>query len=805
MNTRLGPRSLTGEIAQRMRHSLFKKLLRDLWHLRGQVLATALVVACGVASFVSMRSTYDSLLTTQQQYYAEYRFGDIFAHLTRAPESLKAAVEKIPGVAVVNTRIVSEGILDLPNLREPAQGRIVSVPELRSPALNDLHRVRGRYLSAGRTDEVMISGAFAVANGFDPGDTFEAVINGRWRRLTIAGIAMSPEYIYEIRGGDIFPDNRRFGIIWMGRKEIGAAMNMEAAFNDLSITLAPDANEMDVIANVDGLLDEYGGTGAYGRDDQQSHKFIANEFSQLRTFGTFLPLVFLGVTAFILHLVLSRLVSTQREQIGLLKAFGYTNTEIGVHYLGLASAAVIGGLFAGILLGWWMGNEMTKMYAEYFRFPILSFGVSGQLILWSVVITFAAAAAGAFSSVRRAVGLPPAEAMRPEAPADFSPGWLERLGMRRFLSPASRIVLRNLTRQPLKAVFATIGISFASALLFTGFYFTDAINRIIEVQFNQAVREDAVVTFNVPRPQKAREQLAGLPGVMAVETFRAVPARLRSGHNAKRSALMGVESSAVLHRIVDRDSRVFNVPPEGIALSRSLAELLDVKAGDAVSVEVLEGTRPKKRVIIAGIVDDLMGMNAYLDIRSLNRLMNEDDIVSGAYLAVDKKYEAQLYSQLKRMPVVEGVGLPGSILDSFNETFARTIGVFTFVLILFSSAIVFGVVYNAARIALAERGRELASLRVLGFTKREISHILLGEHALLTVLAIPMGFLIGLLLCSTMNNLVDTEMMRLPLVFTARTFILTGFFVAIAAVFSAGLVIWRLRSLDLIAVLKTRE
>ncbi len=788
-----------------MKRALNKKLLRDILHLRGQVIATALVVACGVASFVAMRSTYNSLLATQQDYYSEYRFGDIFAHAKRAPTGLVPTLEKIPGIAAVQTRIVSDVVLDLPNLREPAQGRVVSIPAHEAAMLNDLHLVRGRYINANSPDEIIISGAFADANGFDPGNSIDAIINGRWRRLTVAGVALSPEYIYEIRGGDIFPDNNRFGILWMNRTTVGSAFNMDGAFNELSATLAPGASEQKVVEEIDRVLRVYGGTGAYGRSDHQSHRFISNEFSQLQTFGTFLPLVFLGVTAFLLHLVLSRLVNTQREQIGLLKAFGYTNSEIGLHFLSLALAIVMGGLLLGVLLGSWMGSGMTRMYADYFRFPLLNFNTGWPVIIYSILITFFSAAVGSMTAVRKAVLLPPAEAMRPEAPASFSSGALEQIGLSRYLSSANRIIFRNMSRQPVKGLLAVLGISWASALLFTGFYFFDAINRVIEVQFDQAIREDAAITFNYPRPQKAREELAAFTGVERVEVFRTVHARVRSEYKTKRVGLIGAESNATLHRIVDKNSRVFNVPPNGIVFSRALANDLDVAIGDIVFVEVLEGERPTKRIEVVAIVDELMGMNAYLEIGALNRLMNEDDIISGAYLRLDPRFEDTVYTRLKRMPAVAGVGLPGAILKSFNDTFAKTIGIFTFVLVLFSGAIVFGVVYNAARIALSERGRELASLRVLGLTKGEIARILLGEQALQTAVAIPLGFLIGLILCAAMNNLVDTELMRLPLVFSQRTFILTAMLVILAAFVSGLLVIWRLRNLDLIAVLKTRE
>lgn len=785
--------------------SLNKKLFRDFWHLRGQIIATALVIACGIASFVSMRSTYDSLLKTQQNYYSAYRFADVFAHLKRAPESLKSQIEKIPGVATVNTRVVSEVTLNLPNMQEPAQGKIVSISARQSSTLNDLHFLRGRYIRADRSDEVIISGAFADANGFQPGDSLEAIINGRWRKLTIVGIALSPEYIYEIRAGDIFPDNQRFGILWMNEASVAAAFQMEGAFNDLSLTLAPGASESAVIENLDRLLENYGGTGSYGRADQQSHRFISNEFSQLEVQGTFLPAIFLGVTAFLLHLVLSRLVSTQREQIGLLKAFGYTNFDIGRHFLQLAFAAVAGGAVLGVLLGMYLGSAMTDLYGDYFHFPVLQYEAGWLVILLSFVISFGAAALGAVSAVLKAVGLPPAEAMRPEPPARFTAGFLEKAGLQKYLSANHRIILRNLSRQPIKALLSIFGISLAAALLFTGFYFFDAINKIVEIQFEQVIRDDVNVVFYQPRPGRTRYDLANLPGVVSVEVFRSVPARLRYGHRARRVGLIGAESQSDLRRIIDKNGKVFYLPPEGVVLSKSLADVLEIEKGDKLTVEVLEGSRPVREIEVTATIDELMGMNAYLDIHALNRLMNEDDVISGAYLAVDSLKTDKLYSRLKQMPSVAGVGLPAMTLEGFNKTFGQTIGTFTFILVSFASVIIFGVVYNGARISLSERGRELASLRVLGFTQREIAVILLGEQAVLTLLAIPFGYFFGFVICLLSNNLVDTEILRLPVVFTQRTFIITFIVTVMAAIVSGLMVVWRLRNLDLIEVLKTRE
>lgn len=768
------------------------------------MLATALVVACGVASFVAMRSTYDSLVESRDSYYSRYRFADVFSSLKRAPDSVIAGIAGIPGVAEVQTRVVSKVTLDLPDIAEPAQGRIISVEE-KARGLNELFLLRGRLLDPGHSDEVVISGAFADANRLNPGDSLSAVMNGRLRKLQVVGVALSPEYIYEIKPGDIFPDNKRFGILWMNRRSVASVFQMDNAFNDVTLTLAPTASEREVIDQLDRLLTQYGGFGAYGRSDQTSHRFVMNELAELEVFGTFIPIVFLGVTAFLLHLVLTRLVNVEREQIGLLKAFGYSSSNIGWHYLKLAVLAIVGGIVIGIGLGWWTGNGMANLYGEFFHFPILDFSVSFSVMVWSFVISIGAAALGAAAAVRNAVMLPPAEAMRPEPPANFQAGFVESSGIQKLLSTESRIVARNIARRPVKALLSAFGISLSIALLFVGFYFFDAIQWIVMVQFGQVQREDVEVTFNEARPARAAFELASLPGVTRVEPYRFVSAKLRYGNHSRRAALMGMQHDGELRRVVDKDLIPINLPPEGIVLGASLAESLGVKKGDTVLVEVTEGSRPVREVLIADVPEELLGLGTYMDIRALNRLMNEGGTLSGAFLSVDKEARQAVYSKLKQTPAVAGVSLPESALNSFNDTMARTMGTMTWFLIGFACVIAFGVVYNGARIALAERGRELASLRVLGFTRGEIGKMLLGEQGALTLAAVPIGWAVGGIICYAITKVIDAEIVRLPLVLSAGTFAYSALIVIAAAVLSGLLVAWRVKHMDLISVLKTRE
>lgn len=785
---------------------LNRMLLRDLWRLRGQVLAISLVVACATASYVAMQSTCRSLLLSRDDYYARYRFTDVFASFKRAPERLSDEIRRIPGVAAVQTRVVADVILDVPGLREPATGRLLSIPDRRGPTLNDLCLRQGRFPEAGRSGEVLASEAFATANRLRPGDRVGAVINGRWRELQIVGVALSPEYVYEVRGrGSLFPDNKRFGVLWMGRGTLAPAYGMEGAFNDLALTLSRSAGAAEVIAAVDRLLAPYGSLGAYGRDEQLSYRFLSDEIAQNRVSATYVPAIFLAIVAFLLHMVLSRMVAMQRSQIGLLKAFGYSSAAVGRHYLKLACCAVSGGALAGIAAGWYLGFRLTGLYRDFYRFPLLRYETGLDVAAIALAITFAAALAGAWGATRGAMALPPAEAMRPELPAAFRSGLFERSGLARFSSTTVRMIVRNIGRRPGKACLSMVGIACAVAILVVGQFFYDSIDRMIRIQFETLQREDVTITFTDPRSAKARQDVARLPAVLRSEPFRAVPVRLKNGHRSKRTEIIGLDPRGDLRRLTGNDLRPVQTPQEGLVLGTALAGVLGVSPGDPVTVEIQEGARPVRRLPVALLVDESIGLSAYMDGGALNRLMEEGKTVSGAFLAVDPQGATRLYDLLKRTPAVSGVAVRETMLASVRKLIAESLAITTSVLMIFSCIIASGMVYNGVRISLSERGHELASLRVLGFTHREVSWVLLGEQALLTCAAIPFGWGLGFALSAYLAKRMSTELYRMPLAISSGSFLISFLVVVLAALLSGFLVHGRIRRLDLVAALKTQE
>ena len=785
--------------------ALNRKLLRDLLKMKGQALAIAMVVAAGVAMYVMYLSNFASLRETQRAYYEQQCFADVFASLKRAPLRVADEIAAIPGVSALDARVVAQVTLDLEQLDEPATGRLVSIPADRRPPVNDLFVRRGRWIEPGRPDEVLASEGFVSAHGLVPGDEVPAVINGRLRPLTIVGVALSPEHVYSIRPGELVPDDERFGIFWMDERALAAAFDMEGGFNDVVLALEPGVAAAPVIERLDRILEPYGGLGAIPRALQISHWTLENELTQLQTFGFLLPLIFLVVAAFILNVALTRALALQRSQIASLKALGYGNLAIGWHYLKWALVIGAAGTAIGIAVGAWLGSLIIGLYNQFFRFPILLFSIPASVIVGVIALTLAAAAGGAFTAVRRAVRVPPAEAMRPEAPARYRRSAIETPLVARQLGTAGRMVLRNVSRRPLRAGASMFGIAFAVAILMVGLVFTDVIDRLILTQFSVAERQDVAVNFVEPRSDAARHALARLPGVIAVEPVRTVAARIRSGHRQRYLAITGVPQDPRFRRIVDRDGRASLLPPSGVVLSAMLGDVLGVAAGDAVTVEVLEGSRPVRQLPVTGFVDDTLGLSVYMNMDALHDMIREGDVATGAMMLVDPALEATLSSALKELPAVAGAGFKRAVLQSFRETMAANMNLTIFVNVLFASVIAFGVVYNAARVSLSERSHELASLRVLGFTRAEISLILMGELALLTILALPLGAGFGYALTAWIVQSVESEVYRFPL-YISRQAVAWAFLGIIAAAFVSGMSVRRrLDQLDLVAVLKVRE
>ncbi|MDH3638245.1 MAG: ABC transporter permease [Gammaproteobacteria bacterium] len=782
-----------------------KKLWRELWGLRMQAAAIAMVIVSGVGIFIMSLSTLDSLYETRETYYREHRFADVFAPLKRAPLSVVNRIQNIPGVNKLETRVVAYVNLDVKGFADPVSAHLVSLPDSSRGLLNQVYLRQGRLLEPGRDNEVLVSEEFAHAHRLRPGDKLHATINGRRKALTIVGLALSPEYIYQIAPGAVFPDYKRYSVLWMARKPLATAYDMDGAFNDITLTLSKVGNEEDVIDRLDELLAPYGGIGAYARKDQLSNRFLSEELKQQQTIATVFPVIFFGVAAFLLNVVISRLITLEREQIAALKAFGYSDFAVGLHYTKLVLMVVALGILCGIAAGIYLGKGMSNIYMELYSLPFMIFVLRPQVIAAAAAISVLVALFGAWYAVLSAAKLPPAQAMRPEPPAVFRATMVERLGLQRWFTQPTRMVLRHIERRPLKSLLTTLGISLACSIMMIGGFQEGAIGHMVDVQYQMSQREDLMANYTEAASARSMSSLLSLKGVEQVEGFRSVPARLRFEHRFYRTAVHGIDPDGSLMRLLDLKLRVIDLPSEGVILTDYLAELLHIRPGDMLTIEVLEGNRSTVHVPVVGTAKQYLGVNAYMQRAALNRLLKEGDVVSGAFLRVDDRYQSDVYAELKDMPRIAGVVEQESAIQAFYDTLAETVLFFTFISTVLGATISFGVVYNSMRIALSERNRELASLRVLGFQRGEVAYILLGELALLTLVAIPIGLAIGYGLCAYLAFQFDTDLYRIPLVLGMKVYAFAALVVIVSACIS-GFMVWRnLAHLDMVAVLKTKE
>jgi putative ABC transport system permease protein len=785
--------------------ALDRKLIRSLWRMRGQVLAIALVIAAAAATFVLSTGVHGSLTATRDAYYARNGFGNVFAGMTRAPRSMVAQVAQIPGVQRAEGSIIQYATLDMPGRDEPVRALLNSVREDRPTAINRITLRKGRLPERANPGEVVVDEAFAAANGLSLGDEVNALIYGVRQRLTVVGIGLAPNYIYALAPGELLPDNRRFGVFWMGEKALEAATDRIDAINSLTVTLQRGASEADVIRRIDRLLAPFGGTGAYGRADHLSNAFLDNELMQLEAMTRVIPPVFLLVAVFLVYIVLGRMIRIERSQIGLLKAFGYSDLAIGWHYLKFALAIAVLGCALGLAAGAWMGRAMTGLYAEYYRFPFLAYQISPQVFAGALALSLGTAALGAIAGMRSAVRLSPAVAMTAPPPPVYRTGTVARIGRAMGLSATGHMIVRHIARWPGRSAVTVLGVAMSAGLLFSTMQFIDSSRAMIDTFFLRAQVQNLTVSFVEPRNRDVVRALQQIPGVLRVETTRGLAVRLTNGVRSKRSAIESASAGAQLVSRIDSEGNRVELPPGGLMLSRQLADQLRLRVGDRVQVEMLGGRQTRTEMRVANIIDDFIGSRAYMNETALDLLARDASPVGSALLKVDPAAQQAIVARLKDMPIVLGVSERDASVRLFEKMIEDNLFTMLFFYIAFASAIAVGVVYNSARILFAERAHELATLRVLGYYRSEVAVVLVGELALLIVAAMVPGCLIGYFLAQLMTEMFSSDLFRLPFAPSRSSYGWSVVIVLAAATVTALLAARRVSRLDMVAVLKARD
>lgn len=786
--------------------AMSRLLLSELIVHWKQGLAIVVLLGCGIATLIMSITTMRSLEASRDRYYSKYSFAHLWVPLVRAPEELLDRIEKIPGVQRVSGRVEKHVLLDFPEMIEPASARLVSID--RDPHLD----VNGLYLRSGRLPvvaeetEVVVSELFAEEHRLRLGDRLWANLEGKREELIVVGIGLSPDSIYVVQPGMLLPNNRLYGILWAPKEKLTAAFNMEGAFNQVALRVGADANIVSIKAELDRMLEPYGSIGAYDRQEQESHARVRDEMRELRTMAFLSPAIFLSVSAFLVHMVFSRMIIQQTEQIATLRAFGYSAMRIGLHYLKVVLVWILLGVLLGIGSGLWLATWLSDLYRMFFRFPEMIEIRFGWEWMLAVSLGVLVAFFGAITGLLRAIRLPPAVAMRSGATQVVPAGAMARLPLLGMMPPIHRLVLVRMVGNPWLAFFSILGMALGMSLLILSSFMEKTIEYVLDHQFARSQRQDLQLSFYDPRSEECYYEVQQWPGIGRVEAYRSVPIRMRNGLVSDRLALLGLESDAELFRVLDDKDKAIGFPEDsGLTITGKLAQKLNLRVGDKVDVDLLEGQNRTLQLQVQRIYPNYTGPAAFLPKAYLHELLFEGARASGLFVSVDPDRRMDVYRRIKETPAIAGVTDKISALANFKDLISRSTGWMRLINAIFATLITIGVAYNSALITFSERARDLATMRVLGYRQSEVNRVLLLELFWTMMLAIPLGIPLGYLFAYGLVRGLDSESHRFPFLVHEQTVVYAVLVMLIATSICGWMVVRMTKRLDLISVLKVRE
>ena len=789
---------------------LDRKLRRELLGAIGMILAITSIMAIGISAYVALNSAYRNLTIAQRQYYNECRMADFTLELKKVPLADLEPLKNIPGVVDIRPRIQFFATVDIERVIEPLNGLVLSLPNERRPVINDIILRRGGYFSDRRDNEVIVNDAFARRHGLHPGMWIHLLLNNQRQELYIVGTAISSEFCYLLGPGAMVPDPKRFGVFYVKQTYAEEIFDFRGAANQVVGVMSPDVRSkpQEVLRKAELMLESYGVLNSYPLRDQASHRFIDNEIQGLRAFGVINPSIFLAVASLVLNVLMTRLAEQQRVVVGTLKALGYSNLQIFAHFLkfGLCIGVIGGAIGCG--LGYWISTGMTAMYLLFYQFPNLVSGVYPDILAQAVAISLVCALLGSVNGARAVMKLEPAEAMRPKPPAQGGKVFLERFHwLWSRMSFAGRMTVRNIVRHRLRTGAGIFAASMGACVAVNALMLTEAIVEMVDFQFELVQRSDLDLVFKDERGRDTLNELRHLPGVDYVEPMLDVPCTLVNGPYTRKTGVTGLVQNSRLTIPRKKDASRLRIPSAGLMMNSKMAELLHLKQGDVVTIIPTKGQRHPVAARIESISDSYLGLVVYAEIEYLSNLIGEEFAMTGAQLAArsDSAHRNALYRELKEMPSLQAVNARADTIYNVRETLVKNQKIFIYLLVGFAGVIFFGTVLNSSLISLAERQREVATLRVLGYNEWQIGNLFARESMLTNLVGTLVGLPLGYLLNLGVTEAYDTDMFRIPVVDPGDVF---GIVVLLGMLFgvAAHLIVQRsIFKMDWLDAMKTKE
>ena len=669
--------------------------------------------------------------------------------------------------------------------------------------------MRGTGFSDDRDEEVILSEGFAAKHDLQPGDRISVVLNRKRQSYLIVGTAISPEYVYLVRGqGDLVPDPEHFGILYIKEQYAREVLDFQDATNEIVGRLVPDAGvDVETLLNrMDRILEPFGVMNTTPRSRQASHRVLSDEINGGRISSTTVPLVFLGAAALVLNILMSRLAERQRTIIGTLKALGYTDREVLGHYVSFGFVVGIVGGLAGIGVGIWLASSMVAMYQDFFQFPRFVYQFYYDLFAWGMLISIVFAILGTLRGVWAVLGLQPASAMRAKPPEKGGAIFLERWpALWNRFGFCTHIALRNLMRNRIRTITGVGSTALATAMILMSLSMSDGLWFLMDYQFDKVSHSDLEIGLRDERGWPALQEVRALPGVDYAEPVFGLVCDLQHGRHCRRMAITGLSAEHRLTTPAQRDGTPIQIPRTGLVLSRKLAQILDARVGDHLQVKPVRGRRQVHSVRVASIVDTFVGLSCYADLAYLSSLVGESLAINSVQATIDPSRQHELFAAIKKLPNAQGLSVLADQRANMQDTFVKSMGASMGVLILFAGMLAFGSLLNNALVELSDQLRDMATFRVLGYHPREVAGIFFRQNLLVFVSGVAVAIPLGYGFVVAIIRAYDTELYRLPVVFEPRS-VVTAVLTVSVFVGLAQLVVYRqIRRLDWLEGIKIKE
>ncbi|MFZ5597034.1 MAG: ABC transporter permease [Bacillota bacterium] len=789
---------------------LLKKLYRTIWQIKGQFFSLVAVVALGITTYICMSTTYYNLEVCKKIFYQECNFADYYFQVIRAPEQVVAQIERVPGVTMVNGRIVKDVSL-IKQDRQKAKVRIVSYQFPEEKKINRLHMFSGRMFEDSASASqltAIVDSQFAAANNLTSGSTLNVLSNGKAVPLTVIGTATSPEFTYPVKDiATMLNDPTSFGVVTLPHKQAQGLLDMEGQINSIIIRISPGSDENRIKESIKAILLPYGYQGEYPQKDQSSNSYINSQLDQLGAETRVIPTLFLIVAAAIQFIMLGRMIKMQRLQIGIMKALGYKNYQIIWYYTSYALVIGFLGTVIGIGLGFLLSIYLTNVYLWFYNLPHYSYNISLSLTVKALVIGMGAGLLSGWLATRRIVKISPAESMRPEPPTQGRKIIFEQwTAFWQRLEPSWKMTLRGIGRNRMRFWVTVMGVSFAVGLLVVAMFFNDSINYSRQMAFYTEQKSDLTAKFAQPVEINEAAQLSGIHGVAVAEPVLEVPVRISANHKFSDVILIGYYPDSRLKTIEGVDGQRLSIPGEGITVSRKTAEKLGIGVGDQVQIETKLGIGENhiSSCRVMGISRQVAGKNSAASLDTVNKMLQEHNLITGVMLKTDPGLYDKVEREISDIPGVYDIVSREKEVENFNRNMDS---IRTSVWILTGFAILLGcaIIFNSSLISFGERQRELATLRVVGMKSLEIAAVLRNEVILQCLLGLLAGFPLGRLMAEGVARIVSGEVYELQAVVSLQTYTISTF-LTMAFVFAGYLIAVRgIKNLDFLEILKNRD